>query len=294
MRSPTWRDAPAAQALAQEGLARFNNDADHSGTVAALAVIALCASAARRYEEAALLLGVTESFSTATGSHILRPHLELIQKLVADAEEAIGAIAFQPGRRRGRHMSIDDAITLALDMPARNWRALARNWHRRGEDRAGECLQTTISRRISSASRNPRPRSQAGLAQLRCAPQGVLHVTGDEGSREMAVIDDLKQLAAEDVVYLTRRVTSPLGAGSSTEVYRGRVRQALSGDWVFNASTGQNGAVGFILGGVGLSWTSTESPAAGIQVTITNVLMMQPPLNETVILTSVIPGDFAD
>lgn len=111
-------DAPAAQASAQEGLARFHNDADHSGTVAALAVIALCAGAARRYEQAALLLGVTESFSTATGSHILRPHLELIQKLVADAEEAIGAVALQRGRRRGRHMSIDDAIALALDMRA--------------------------------------------------------------------------------------------------------------------------------------------------------------------------------
>jgi hypothetical protein len=128
----------------------------------------------------------------------------------------------------------------------------------------------------------------------------------------MAVIDDLNKLAAQDVVYLTR--TLSVGAGGmgngSTEVFRGRLREALNGDWVFHASTGQNGAVGFILGGVGQnSWSSSESPAAGLQITVTFQLSitlmggmgmpgmggpMQGMMNEVIVLTTLIPTDFAD
>jgi hypothetical protein len=58
----------------------------------------------------------------------------------------------------------------------------------------------------------------------------------------MALTDDLNRLAAQDVVYLTRRFSglsgnSGLPIGGSTEVFRGRLRQALNGDWVFNASS---------------------------------------------------------
>jgi hypothetical protein len=59
----------------------------------------------------------------------------------------------------------------------------------------------------------------------------------------MALADDLNRLAAQDVVYLMRSF-----AGGSTEVFRGRLRQALNGNWVFNAFAGQNGVVGFDLG----------------------------------------------
>jgi hypothetical protein len=119
----------------------------------------------------------------------------------------------------------------------------------------------------------------------------------------MAVIDDVGNLAAQDVVYLSRtfRGDNVMTSGS-TEVFRGRLRQALSGDWVFNASTGQNGVVGFVLGGVDNTWTSNESPAAGIQVTITRpvlTIMAAPPMAsqdflEQITLTSIIPPDFAD
>jgi hypothetical protein len=109
----------------------------------------------------------------------------------------------------------------------------------------------------------------------------------------MALPDDLNKLAAQDVVYLTRRI---MGLGL-TEVFRGRLRQALSGNWVFNASTGQNGVVGFVLGNVGQNlWNSAETPAGGIQIVIT--FQLAPVAGVTIIevinLTSVIPTDFTD
>jgi hypothetical protein len=125
----------------------------------------------------------------------------------------------------------------------------------------------------------------------------------------MAVSDDLNRLAAEDVVYLTRTYPSTTGfqRGASTEVFRGRLRQALNGDWVFNASTGQNGVVGFVLGSVGTSWNSSESPATGIQVTIRSDVILallplglaplpptNPILEEVIVLTTVIPSVFTD
>ena len=118
----------------------------------------------------------------------------------------------------------------------------------------------------------------------------------------MALADDLNKLAAQDVVYLTRTFSVSLGGAGSTEVFRGRLRQALNGDWVFNASTGQNGVVGFMLGGVGEnSWGSSESPASGLRITITFVLLSTMletqqvgTLNEVIVLTTLIPTDFAD
>jgi len=123
----------------------------------------------------------------------------------------------------------------------------------------------------------------------------------------MALTDDLNRLAAQDIVYLTRTFSAmPMGmAGGgpgSTEVFRGRLRQALDGNWVFNASTGQNGVVGFMLGSVNPnSWNSSESPASGLQVTITfNVFVVMVPtqqlqaMTEVIVLTTLIPTDFAD
>ena len=109
----------------------------------------------------------------------------------------------------------------------------------------------------------------------------------------MAVADDLKQLAAQDIVYLSRVI---LGGGNSTasEVFRGRLRQALIGNWVFNAFTGQNGVVGFDLGGATGNWGSDESPAAGIQVNINNALSENPALVERITLTTQIPTDFTE
>jgi hypothetical protein len=102
----------------------------------------------------------------------------------------------------------------------------------------------------------------------------------------MAVTDDLEQLAQQDVVYLTRSGFGP------TVVYRGRLHQALSGDWVFNTSVGQNGVVGILLGGVDGSWSSNESPQAGQMVQILYPTPVGP--TEILSLLSVIPVDLTD
>jgi hypothetical protein len=109
----------------------------------------------------------------------------------------------------------------------------------------------------------------------------------------MAVADDVNRLAALDVVYLSRSI---LGSGNSTatQVFRGRLRQTLLSNWVFNAFTGQNGVVGFDLGGVTGNWSSSESPATGIQVMISNSLSTTPAIVERIFLTPVIPTDFTE
>ena len=109
----------------------------------------------------------------------------------------------------------------------------------------------------------------------------------------MAVADDLNRLAAQDVVYLTRFTVGQVF--SAKEVFRGRLRQALNGDWVFNASTGQNGVVGFNLGQTGQNWSSSEAPASGIVVTIPNAILASPAaLTEMITLTTLIPADFTE
>jgi hypothetical protein len=82
----------------------------------------------------------------------------------------------------------------------------------------------------------------------------------------VAVGDDRNRLAAQDVVFLTRALSAAASESRAvTEVFRGKLRQAPNGDWVFTASTDQNGVVGFVLGSVAPSWTSSESSTTGIQ-----------------------------
>ena len=118
----------------------------------------------------------------------------------------------------------------------------------------------------------------------------------------MALPDDLNRFAQLDVAYLTIAI-SPLATEipASTIIFRGRLHQALSGNWVFNTSTGQNGVAGIILGTPGGNWTSVETPAGGLQITITNALVNLAGLPgggggvaETITLMSVIPADLAD
>lgn len=84
----------------------------------------------------------------------------------------------------------------------------------------------------------------------------------------MAVEDDVRRLAAEDVLYLSLYfVGSAIEQQPPAVVYRGRLRQALSGNWIFDPSTGTNGVAGVALGPVlATTWGSSESPATGLQV----------------------------
>jgi hypothetical protein len=109
----------------------------------------------------------------------------------------------------------------------------------------------------------------------------------------LAVTDDLQRLSQQDVVYLMRFFECA-GAPSTTEVLRGRVRQALDGTRVFNASIGQNGVVGVVLGAVDNSWGSSESPQYGLTVSITrNLNVPNVNFSEWVTITTLIPAEFA-
>ena len=140
----------------------------------------------------------------------------------------------------------------------------------------------------------------------------------------MAVIDDLNRLAQDAVVYLTQQFgSSREGHGNgSLVVYRGRLRQALSGDWVFNTSVGTNGVEAIILSTASGTWDSNETPSGGVVVNATFTLVAgaigpilvavqggQPsalfdggtgqalqisPLLEMITLSDVIPADLSD
>jgi hypothetical protein len=107
----------------------------------------------------------------------------------------------------------------------------------------------------------------------------------------VALPDDLNQLAQLDVLYLTLTI-----GGGSTTIFRGRLHQALSGNWVFNTSTGQNGVAGIDLGQPTPNWSSTTNPKSGLVITIGNPIISSQTvsLTEIIMLTSVIPEDLAD
>lgn len=120
----------------------------------------------------------------------------------------------------------------------------------------------------------------------------------------MAVSDDLKTLADQDVLYLTWTLTPVVeeslpnpGPPPPILVYRGRLRQAISGNWIFDSSTGASGATGLLLGQENISWVSSESPASGLEVTIAWELAtpagVEATMQQVVIIGTVIPADLA-
>lgn len=122
--------------------------------------------------------------------------------------------------------------------------------------------------------------------------------------KDMALSDDLKTLADEDVLYLTWTLSPVVeeslpnpGPPSPVLVYRGRLRQAISGNWIFDSSTGASGATGLLLGTENISWTSAESPASGLQVTIAWPLDaptgVELTMQQVVVIGTVIPADLA-
>jgi hypothetical protein len=125
----------------------------------------------------------------------------------------------------------------------------------------------------------------------------------------MATSDEMRRLAEHDVVYLSKRLSGGamggmMGLPGKAEVIQGRLRQALTGDWVFNVS-GQNGIVGLVLGQES-GWTWSETPAQGIRLQIMSWIIqaqivdpttnMLTPLHilEEILLTTTIPSEFAE
>src|SRR5215467_14717086 len=89
----------------------------------------------------------------------------------------------------------------------------------------------------------------------------------------MAVQDDLRRLSHLDSIYLGTSLnpadaTSRFKGGSITGWYKGRLQQANDGSWIFRSISSDGIVVGFQLGPTNQSWTSSESPSAGIIVTI--------------------------
>jgi hypothetical protein len=119
----------------------------------------------------------------------------------------------------------------------------------------------------------------------------------------MAVLDDLRQLAQQDVVYLTRFLSGSQGTGRP-EIFRGRLHEALGGSWIFNTTTApvENGVAGINLGPQQDSWSSTEFPSEGLVIAITIVLFevnvqgVGSPVSifEEFRLLSVIPGELTN
>jgi hypothetical protein len=126
----------------------------------------------------------------------------------------------------------------------------------------------------------------------------------------MATSDEMRRLANHDVIYLSKRLSGGamggmMGGIGKTEVIQGRVRQALTGDWVFNVS-GQNGVVGLVLGQES-GWGWSETPAQGIRLQITSFIVpatqiIDPnngtitylQLSEEILLTTAIPSEFTE
>ena len=128
----------------------------------------------------------------------------------------------------------------------------------------------------------------------------------------MAVADDLNRLTQDAVVYLTQQLTGNslygqepgmLNPGSKV-VYRGRLRQAINGNWVFNTSLGTNGVSGVVLDPNQGAWNTNDTPG-GIEVTAVygifhggppdpNAGGVVPGLVETITLSDVIPPELAE
>jgi hypothetical protein len=109
----------------------------------------------------------------------------------------------------------------------------------------------------------------------------------------MAVADDLQKLAALDVCYLSAAwVTTP-----AVMYLQGRLRESVKGEWVFSTSLGQSGVVGFDLGSETTNWTSSESPATGLQVNVNypvNLGGLTPVLQVVLTLSSVLSAVFSE
>jgi hypothetical protein len=106
-----------------------------------------------------------------------------------------------------------------------------------------------------------------------------------------SIDEALNEIAAHDVVYLTRSI---LG-GTVMEVFRGRLRQAASANWIFDASTGQNGFVAFDLGPTGRpSWALSYREDFSI-ISVDKVDGFPPPEPTIFTLTMEVPtDDFAE
>jgi hypothetical protein len=93
----------------------------------------------------------------------------------------------------------------------------------------------------------------------------------------MAVLDDVRRLSQMDAIFLGMGFN--FGGAAITNWHKGRLQQANDGSWIFRSISADGTMVGTQLGPVGPNWSSSESPAAGLVVSLTNNFSAQSTLN---------------
>jgi hypothetical protein len=86
----------------------------------------------------------------------------------------------------------------------------------------------------------------------------------------MTVQDDVRRLSQMDSIFLGVTIsTSPtLAISPITTWYKGRLQQANDGSWIFRSISSDGTIVGTQLGSISNNWTSGETPATGVVVSI--------------------------
>jgi tetratricopeptide (TPR) repeat protein len=106
-------DIDAARAAFTESLQLMREIGQHHGVAECLEGIAAVRSA-EESEQAALLYGAADALRTSLGARRLPDQQEWYDRKVASARQRLGADAFDAALERGRQLSPDDAVELAL------------------------------------------------------------------------------------------------------------------------------------------------------------------------------------
>ena len=107
----------------------------------------------------------------------------------------------------------------------------------------------------------------------------------------MAVQDDVRRLSQMDSIFLgiaiSMNPTSPM-----TTWYKGRLQQANDGAWIFRSISSDGTIVGTQLGIITNAWTSSETPNAGLVVSI--LFAPQAPASELFVLQQFLPQELTN
>jgi tetratricopeptide (TPR) repeat protein len=103
--------------LHQDSLVTFHDLQDKEGIAGTLAMIGSLAATVSRYQNAAELFGASQALYESIGIPMLSPAERLLfqyDKAVASLPAALGEEACELGWERGRHMTLEEAVTSAL------------------------------------------------------------------------------------------------------------------------------------------------------------------------------------
>ncbi len=110
-------DEPAAQVHVREALVLLQRIGDIWHTMLSLLIVAGIEGSQGRADRAARLLGAFEAWRTSIGVATIGPYQMAYDKALAAAHAQLDAAAFDAVWAEGQAMSLDDAITYALEQP---------------------------------------------------------------------------------------------------------------------------------------------------------------------------------